>query len=301
MANNKKLIDGNGLLYFWQKIISKFVAKEEGKGLSSNDYTTAEADKLRGIDAGANKTIVENNLTSTSQSNALRAAQGKILDEKIKSINTNMKNLGAGDMLKSVYDIDNNGQVDRADDADKLGGQAPGYYAKAADIPTKTSQLTNDAKFVSEDDIAALAPGEHTHEISDVNGLTDALAGKSDTGHKHTSADITDFGTQMDKKANATHSHAQSDITGLSDKLQELTEVAQGKRTSYVFDDEAAMNAYIAIETNKEKLQIGDAMLIRATDVPDYWWDGTDVQIMETRKFNLETLSNAEIDEIVAS
>lgn len=37
----KKYLDENGLLYFWQKIGNKFVAKETGKGLSTNDLTDA--------------------------------------------------------------------------------------------------------------------------------------------------------------------------------------------------------------------------------------------------------------------
>ena len=44
MANS--YLDKNGLLYLWQKITGKFVAKETGKGLSTNDYTTTEKDKL---------------------------------------------------------------------------------------------------------------------------------------------------------------------------------------------------------------------------------------------------------------
>ena len=34
------------LAYFWQQINNKFVLKETGKGLSSNDFTTAEKEKL---------------------------------------------------------------------------------------------------------------------------------------------------------------------------------------------------------------------------------------------------------------
>lgn len=108
-----------------------FVAKETGKGLSTNDYTTAEKEKLAGIAEGANKTIVENVLTSTSETNALSAAQGKVLNDKIAAINTNMEDLGAGDMLKSTYDVNGDGVVD---DAEKLGGQLPAYYAKASDL-----------------------------------------------------------------------------------------------------------------------------------------------------------------------
>lgn len=49
-----KFLDSNGVLYLWQKIKAAFVAKESGKGLSTNDYTTEEKNKLAAIDAGAN-------------------------------------------------------------------------------------------------------------------------------------------------------------------------------------------------------------------------------------------------------
>lgn len=48
-----KFLDQNGLLYLWQKIVNKFVAKETGKGLSTNDFTTELKNKLDGIAAGA--------------------------------------------------------------------------------------------------------------------------------------------------------------------------------------------------------------------------------------------------------
>ena len=49
----KKYTDENGLLYLLTKIKGAFVAKVNGKGLSTNDYTTAEKTKLSGIAAGA--------------------------------------------------------------------------------------------------------------------------------------------------------------------------------------------------------------------------------------------------------
>lgn len=42
------------------------VDKETGKGLSTNDYTTAEKNKLAGIEAQANKTVVDSALSSSS-------------------------------------------------------------------------------------------------------------------------------------------------------------------------------------------------------------------------------------------
>lgn len=109
-------------------ILNKKVDAVEGKGLSTNDYTTAEKTKLTGIEQGANKTTIVDALNSESTTSALSAAQGKKLDEKIAKINTDIGNLGGGDMMKATYDPDGDGVVD---DAAKLGGQLPSVYAKA--------------------------------------------------------------------------------------------------------------------------------------------------------------------------
>ena len=62
----------------------KFVKKVSGKDLSTNDFTNDYKNKLDGIAEGANKTLVNDTLTSTSTTEALSAKQGKILSEKIK-------------------------------------------------------------------------------------------------------------------------------------------------------------------------------------------------------------------------
>lgn len=64
-----KYLDLDGLSYFWDKITGKFVAKETGKGLSTNDFTTAEKNKLTGIESGAEVNVIEgisvNGITGT--------------------------------------------------------------------------------------------------------------------------------------------------------------------------------------------------------------------------------------------
>lgn len=71
------------------------VDKVEGKGLSSNDFTDAYKTKLDGIAAQANKTIVDNSLTSTSTTNALAAAQGKALKDLIDALTARVAALEA--------------------------------------------------------------------------------------------------------------------------------------------------------------------------------------------------------------
>lgn len=46
MSEEKKYLDGEGVKYLWNKAKNLFVKKEQGKGLSSNDYTSEEKDKL---------------------------------------------------------------------------------------------------------------------------------------------------------------------------------------------------------------------------------------------------------------
>ena len=46
---NKKFLDNNGLLYFWQKIVYGFVKQDGNIVLSDNNYTTAEKEKLAGL------------------------------------------------------------------------------------------------------------------------------------------------------------------------------------------------------------------------------------------------------------
>lgn len=52
-----KYLDNNGLLYLVTKLKSMFVSQVSGKGLSTNDYTTAEKNKLAGIAENANNYV----------------------------------------------------------------------------------------------------------------------------------------------------------------------------------------------------------------------------------------------------
>ena len=96
----KKYIDDNGLLYLWGKIKTKLegkVDKVTGKGLSTNDYTTAEKNKLAGLNnytlpTASSSTLggikVGSNLTITN--GVLSADQQKItVDSALSSTSTN--------------------------------------------------------------------------------------------------------------------------------------------------------------------------------------------------------------------
>lgn len=529
-------LDGNGVLYLWQKIVNKFVEKVDGKGLSTNDYTTAEKTKLSGIDEKANKTVVEDNLTSTSTTNALSSNMGRELNEKIKAINDNMADLGGGDMLRSVYDTDNDGKVDEANNSEKLGGMSlyqmydemcisslaisgalgaascdengvivpkskqlvsdengnltpseVDYYpfesilwlteAKRDAVITLTAtrgveatnnrlQLKLPIKYIDGtivetpvvstieaapsklrarttytlilvlrgitfnnegkiDEISCWVPGVKADDSEKLDGYTRndlvfesvLTSGKTPRGicdkdgvitpdepwfyydengdisndeaitpsayectHFFLSmttpiilsvtSDIEPVEGKLPLKLKATvYGDAQPDLiidipsnsplragktynlvldnrelnfnqtengfevtglkgeiigfapdtdteptegsnnfltsgavyTALEETVDTVTEIAEGKCKSYVFATVDELDTWLTDSTNTAKLKVGDVFLIKAVDVPDYWWDGTEKQILETTKVDLTAITNAEIDQIIGS
>lgn len=137
MASTKHWADQNALALFWahvQTYLNNKVDKVDGKGLSSNDYTTTEKNKLAGIESQANKTTITDNLTTDSNTSALSAKQGKALKELIEEVRGEIAQAGGGDMLASTYDQNANGIVDNAE---KLGGHDASYFATASDLNDK--------------------------------------------------------------------------------------------------------------------------------------------------------------------
>lgn len=60
LTRTEKYLDNQGLNTLWSKIKTKFQEQEAGKGLSTNDYTTEEKNKLAGIAAGAEVNVQAN-------------------------------------------------------------------------------------------------------------------------------------------------------------------------------------------------------------------------------------------------
>ena len=79
-------LNNAGLERVWEKITAKLntkVDKIDGKGLSTNDYTTAEKNKLAGIATGATKVTVDSALSSSSTN----PVQNKAVNAAISNLN----------------------------------------------------------------------------------------------------------------------------------------------------------------------------------------------------------------------
>ncbi|KAA6378485.1 MAG: hypothetical protein EZS28_025987, partial [Streblomastix strix] len=67
-------------------------------------------------------------------------------------------------------------------------------------------------------------------------------------------------------------------------QLQEVRDIATGKSKAYVFSTQEELNDWMAIQDNVAKLVIGDNLYIVDKEVTDYWWDGTDLKVLETEQ-----------------
>lgn len=64
-----------------RELINEKVTKEEGKGLSTNDFTNDQKTKLENVEEGANKTVVDTALNAESTN----PAQNKVVTEALGS------------------------------------------------------------------------------------------------------------------------------------------------------------------------------------------------------------------------
>jgi hypothetical protein len=141
--------------------------------------------------------------------------------------------------------------------------------------------------------------GQWVFVRDDGNGFT--LVTLYECSRDHISGDtftLTDGWGGRSLKANiALNDYLGHSIHGTYAKKNELTAVeavAKGRATGYVFDTKEDMDAWLANSINTEQLVLGDNLYIRAPDVPDYWWDGTQVQQLETQKVDLTEYMTSE-------
>lgn len=94
-------LDRTGLERLWSHIVTKLggkVDKEDGKGLSTNDYTTNEKTKLAGIEEGATRITVDSALSPTSTN----PVQNKVINEEITKLNTFIGDTSVEEQINSA-------------------------------------------------------------------------------------------------------------------------------------------------------------------------------------------------------
>lgn len=125
---------------------------------------------------------------------------------------------GGGNMDTSVYDQDEDGIVDAA-----------------ASVPW--SGVT--------DKPSTFAPSAHSHTQTDIDGLSDALAGKANASHSHDTSDIVGLQTELNNKAPMSHTHTIGQVDGLQAALDNL---ADSSGAGYVENDSPIFTDIVALD-----------------------------------------------------
>ena len=194
-----KFLDLTGLTSFTQKIkawaAGAFVAKEAGKGLSTNDYTTTEKNKLATLEQLTIKTIKVNNSVLTPDGSkavnidltkyAIKTEVTQEIAEAVSGISgfdaQVVAELPATGKKGILYLVANSSAEDKnaydeylwlTNKYEKLGTRSIdlSQYALKSELPTKLSQLTNDSGFQTSAQVGAIVDGKIINKVDKAEG-----------------------------------------------------------------------------------------------------------------------------------
>ena len=162
MANTAKYLNYDGVLYLWQKIKASFVAKVDGKGLSTNDYTTEEKTKLATLSANGYTlpTASATTLGGVKIGSNLTVTNGVLSADKTVTKTSELTNDSGYITATAVADT----------------------YAAKTDIPSKTSVLTNDSGYQTQDQVNDLIATKLTSAVKYKGSVADLAALNALTG-----------------------------------------------------------------------------------------------------------------------
>lgn len=314
----RKFLDDNGLLYFWGKIktlVGTKVDKVTGKGLSTNDYTTTEKNKLSGIASGAQVNTIEN----IAVNGTTQTISGKLVNIAVPTATSDLTNdsgfITTADIPEGAAASTTTPKMDgtasvgtelafargdhrhpsdtaKADKATTLAGYGITNAYTKTEVDTALSGKVSPATTLAGYGITdAYTKTETDTEIAtavaDKADAATTLAGYGITD-AYTKTEITGFGYQNATQVNTAISTAIAGITGITyEVVQSLPQTGQagviylvsnGGSSSNIYDE------YIWVNNGYEK--------IGTTDV-----DLTDYMTFD----DMVAITNSEIDTIVAS
>lgn len=272
-------LNQTGLEHLWAKIVSKLsgkVDKVDGKGLSTNDYTTAEKDKLAGIATGANKTVVDSALSSTStnpvQNKAVNTAITNLnnlvgdtkVSTQISNAITNQKGVADG-----IATLDSTGKVLSTQLPSYVDDVVDGYYyngkfykesAHTTEIAGETGKIYVDLSTNKTYRWSGSAYAVISETLA--LGTTSSTAFRGDygnTAYQHATAKGAQFASGLYKITTNAQGHvtaatavAKSDITGLGIPAQDTTySVATTSANGLMSKDDKTKLDGIATGANK--------------------------------------------------
>ena len=207
------------------------VDKVSGKGLSENDYTTAEKQKLAGIEAGANKTVVDSSLSGSSENPVQNKVIYEALAEKVdkvsgKGLSENDYTTSEKQKLAGIETGANKTVVDSSLSSSSLNPvQNKVIYEALQSFVTSWDDLTGKPSTLAGYGITAdTLPTENSTNPVESGGIYDALEGKEDISNKISAITANSTNDEYPSAAAVWSliTTLQDSISGLSARVAEL-------------------------------------------------------------------------------
>ena len=242
-----KYLDENGLLYFWQQLKTMFAGKVDvvsGKGLSTNDYTTTEKNKLSGIASGAE--VNQNAFANVAVGSTTIAADAK----------QDTLTLEAGDNIT----LTPNATTDKI----TIAAAAPAYSGTSP-ISVSGSSISHDASGVT-----AASKGDTANQTPGFGGTFKVPSGTVNaTGHLTAFADHTVTIPSTEASTTAAGLMSSSDkskLNGIDDNAE--VNVIEGVTVNGTAAPITSKIAAITVPTKTSDLT-NDSNFITSEDVPE--------------------------------
>lgn len=206
------------------------VDKENGKGLSTNDYTTAEKNKLSGIEAQANKTTVDSALSSSSEN----PVQNKV-------INTALGNKADASTVTALAET-----VSGKADSSTVSLLSSQVSTNTTDIATQTARI---------DAIAALPSGSTSGDAelidirTKIDGTTATNAGSAVRDQVNDVRDLLfdDELVSNNGSYNPTFTFVNKEISGNSGDIVDVIKTTRASTINYTYIPEGAtLTAFVS-------------------------------------------------------
>lgn len=186
----------------WNAVANK-VDKVSGKQLSTNDYTTAEKNKLAGIAAGAEVNVQADwKVTDTAS------------DAYIKNKPTSMPASDVAAWAKSAAKPSYGWTEITGKPATFVPSSHTHTKSQISDMPTKLSQFTNDTGYLKESDIDTSQ--NHTHANKSIlDKITQALFDNWNAAFSHVSSKSNPHGVTAAQVGAAASSHSHTNLSAI--------------------------------------------------------------------------------------
>lgn len=327
----KNYLGNTSLKYLWGRIQALFVAKETGKGLSTNDYTTeeknklaglnnytlpaAKSDTLGGIKVGAGLSVTEDGILSATGGGTADAVEWDNVIGKPTKL--------------SEFENDSNFQTDtqvstavapKADKTyvdEKLATKADEEHthtkADITDFPTNVSEFTNDSGYQTAANVeSTLSTKGYLTSVPDEYVTDSELSKKGYQTSEQVETAITSKGYQTSSQVETAIS-TKGYVTD-AQVTTKLNDYAKKSDIASVYKYKGTVSTYAELPSSDQ--QVGDTYNVETADDShnvkagdNVSWNGTAWDVLAgtvdlsgyVEESDLVEITTGEIDEIIGS